>query len=316
MMARHLLTALGGILTVLPMLMAATMPGGVLFMILAPVPLYLVGLGQGARACWIAGTIAFVVSGLAGGLPWALTILMMLVAPVCILVQQALRSRPGDGGTVEWYPSGLLVVWLTILGVVWLTMTLGIIATESGGLGTPDVMIESLRPLVAPMLPEVEAEQLDHILEIAVAWAPGFSTVAWMTIMLAFNGVLAEGLLLRFGRALRPAPDIAALRLPTWTVWALGVTLLVAFLGSGGPAYIARNAALVLMVPFFFAGLAVVHAFCRRFAAGGLILAVFYAALIFWAAVLPLGLAVLGMIDHWVNLRRRPRTGPLNKEEE
>ena len=74
--------------------------------------------------------------------------------------------------------------------------------------------------------------------------------------------------------------------------------------------------ALVLMVPYVFAGLAVVHMLCRRFAAGGVILAFFYAALIVWAAVLPLGLAVLGMIDHWVNLRRSPRTGPLNKEEE
>lgn len=315
-MARHLLTALGGILTVLPMLMAAAAPGGILFIILAPVPLYLVGLGQGVRACWGAGVVALIVSGLVGGLPWMLTILMMLVAPVCILVQQALRSRPGDGGTVEWYPPGLLVLWLTLLGVVWLTMTIGVIATESGSLGAQDVMIENLRPLVAQTLPDVEAEQIDRILTIAIAWAPGFSTVAWMTIMLAFNGVLAEGLLLRFGRALRPAPDIAALRLPTWTVWALGATLLVAFLGSGGLAYIARNLALVLMVPYVFAGLAVVHMLCRRFAAGGVILAFFYAALIVWAAVLPLGLAVLGMIDHWVNLRRSPRTGPLNKEEE
>lgn len=315
-MARHLLTALGGILTVLPMLMAAAVPGGLLLMILAPVPLYLVGLGQGARACWTAGVIALVVSGLAGGLPWALTILTVLVAPVCILVQQALRSRPGDGGTVEWYPPGLLVAWLTLLGVVWLTMTIALIAAESGGLGAQDAMVEALRPALAQMLPDVEAEQLDSLLAIAVAWAPGFSTVAWMTLMLAFNGILAQGLLLRFGRALRPAPDIAALSLPGWTVWALGATLLLAFLGSGGPAYFARNLSLVLMVPFFFAGLAVVHAFCRRFAAGGLILAVFYAALIFWAAVLPLGLAVLGMIDHWAGLRRRPRTGPLNEEEE
>jgi hypothetical protein len=315
-MARHWLTALGGILTVLPALIAAAIPGGILFLILAPVPLFLVGLGQGVRACWIAGMIALIVAGLVGGLPWMTTALVLLVAPVCVLVQQALRSRPGQDGTAEWYPPGLLVAWLTVLGVIWLALMIGLLAAEHGGLGAQDALVEELKPHLGQMLPDAEEAQIDQVLAIAINWAPGFSTVAWLVIMLALNGVLAEGLLLRFGKAIRPAPDIATLSLPVWPAWALTAALLLAVFGSGGPAYLARNLALVLMVPYFFAGLAVVHGFCRRFAAGGFILAVFYAALFVWAVVLPLGLAILGMIDQWAGIRRRMQAGPPNEEEE
>jgi hypothetical protein len=170
-MARHWLTALGGILTVLPALIAAAIPGGILFLILAPVPLFLVGLGQGVRACWIAGMIALIVAGLVGGLPWMTTALVLLVAPVCVLVQQALRSRPGQDGTAEWYPPGLLVIWLTVLGVIWLALMIGLLAAEHGGLGAQDALVEELKPHLGQMLPDAEEAQIDQVLAIAINWA-------------------------------------------------------------------------------------------------------------------------------------------------
>jgi hypothetical protein len=35
-----------------------------------------------------------------------------------------------------------------------------------------------------------------------------------------------------------------------------------------------------------------------------------------WAVVLPLGLAILGMIDQWAGIRRRMQAGPPNEKEE
>ena len=75
-------------------------------------------------------------------------------------------------------------------------------------------------------------------------------------------------------------------------------------------AYLALNAAIVLLVPFFFAGLAVVHAFAGGRQARTLLLMVFYFFLLVsgWPIAMVVG---LGVIEQWAGLRRRfSRTGP------
>ena len=73
---------------------------------------------------------------------------------------------------------------------------------------------------------------------------------------------------------------------------------------------LALNAAIVLLVPFFFAGLAVVHAFAGGRQARTLLLMVFYFFLLVsgWPIAMVVG---LGVIEQWAGLRRRfSRTGP------
>ena len=80
--------------------------------------------------------------------------------------------------------------------------------------------------------------------------------------------------------------------------------------GDGQLAYLALNVVIVLLVPFFFAGLAVVHAFASGRQARTLLLVVFYFFLLVsgWPIALVIG---LGVIEQWAGLRRRfARTGP------
>ena len=72
---------------------------------------------------------------------------------------------------------------------------------------------------------------------------------------------------------------------------------------------------MVLWLPFFFAGLAVVHAICRRIGARTAVLVVFYVFLVLftWPAVLVAG---LGLVDHWLGFRRRLRAPGSKQEEE
>ena len=128
------------------------------------------------------------------------------------------------------------------------------------------------------------------------------------------RGVLAQGLLVRFARNLRPSPDIASIELPAWMAPVLAVVLAVAFLAPGDFGFIAKNFAPLLLLPFFFAGLAVTHAFLRRTRAAGLLLFLFYLLLVLftWPAAV---VVFLGLLDQWANLRRRMAAAPGQEEE-
>jgi len=139
---------------------------------------------------------------------------------------------------------------------------------------------------------------------------PGMVVVSWLTMAIV-NAALAQGVLMRFGRNLRPAMRVAEVELPHWTPMLLAVAgILVLVGGNGQLSYLALNVAIVLLVPFFFAGLAVVHAFASRRQARTLLLVVFYFFLLVsgWPIALVIG---LGVIEQWAGLRRRfARTGP------
>ena len=315
-MAKHWLTALGGMLSVLPLLTAMTIPGGMAFILLAPLPLFLVGLGQGERACWIAGLVAVALWCLIGGLPVAIGALATMIAPIWWLVRQALRARTTQEGEVEWYPAGLLVGWITALGLGWFLACLAMLASVHGLSGVEDALRQDLTTVLGQLVPDVEASRIDDLTGPAAAWGMGISAATWMVLLLALNGVLAQGLLVRFGHAIRPTPSISELELPAWPTWFLAACAVLAVATSGAPAFIARNLVPVALVPFFFGGLAVVHNLCRRFKARGLLLFVFYMALFIWALVLPPALAALGLIDQWAGFRRRLPDRRTGQEEE
>jgi hypothetical protein len=121
-------------------------------------------------------------------------------------------------------------------------------------------------------------------------------------MLLAINGVLAQGALARFGLTWRPSPDIAALTLPkALPAAALLCGALAAVPGTVG--YLGLNLVLVLSIAFFLAGLAVVHALARRLEARLFMLIAFYAVLFFgWPVLVVAG---LGFLEPWVGLRRR-----------
>ncbi len=318
-----LIVAIGaGLLSALPLMIAASQPGGLLLLFLAPLPLFLTGLSQGLIGAAIAGGTVLVVAALVASLVAALGALLFLVGPTLILVRQALLNRQAsvaaDGtaagpGDIEWYPPGLLTTCLLWIGLVWVAVTLAFLLAESGGM---QATIEAhLREALNVTLPNATPENVVQMAAGMASFALGFGIVSYL-LLLALNGILAQGVLVRFGRNLRPSPDIADLRLPSWIAPVLAVVLLVAFLIPGDLGYVALNVAPVLLMPFFFAGLAVIHAYARRARNGGLLLALFYILLILftWPAAF---VVLVGLFDQWADLRGRlAAMGPDREDEE
>jgi len=325
------LALLYGLASALPLLTALSVPGGVLFMLLVPLPLFLSGLSMGtgavtlsaATACLALSLMIMVaavqVSGsllvaLVDGAGMFIGTAITLGLPVVVLVRQALLSRTAQDGSVEWYPPGPLVVWLTGAGLFLLAFSLLSLVLFGAGPSLEAIFTAQLTDALRLVLPAAEEPQLQEAAAAAAQIGLGAGLDSWLMVIAA-NGILAQGVLSRFGRNLRPAPDIAQIELPQWLGLAAAAMALVALLASGDVAFVARSLLVVLLLPYFFAGLAVIHAACRNRASRAILLIVFYLilTLLAWPAILVAG---LGVLDQTIGLRRRLLAATGKQEDE
>jgi Predicted membrane protein (DUF2232) len=273
-------------------------PGAMILVYMTQLPLFLAGLWLGAGAAALAGLAASLVLLAASDVLAAAIFAALNAVPVVLLVRQALLARRREDGALMWYPPGLLTAWLTGLALVG-------IAGAFALLGGPDGLQTALQGVVGHALDRLAGQSLPQRDEIAGTLAmviPGVVAASWM-VMALINGALAQGVLARFGANWRPSPDLAALGLPLWIPIAL--VLAMAAIAIGGPVrFVGINIAIALSVPLCLAGLAVMHAAARRLAHPAMALVVFYtlAGLFGWPLV---AIAVLGLFENWLGLRRR-----------
>ena len=93
--------------------------GAILLAFLSPLPLFAVALGRG----WVTGMAAALMGSIivflfANGMA-ALFFIIMCGLPATLLARQALLARPlnddPESADIEWFPPGLLAMWLTAL---------------------------------------------------------------------------------------------------------------------------------------------------------------------------------------------------------
>jgi hypothetical protein len=280
------------------LLVLAGSTGSMILVYLAQLPLFAAGLWLGTGAAAAAGLVAALILAGAGNLLASGLFAALNIVPVVLLVRQSLLARTAPGNAAEWYPPGLLTAWLTGLGLVAAAVTF---VFFGGPQGMQAALREALAPALDRRLGEITPE-LDELLAFVAFIFPGIIATSWM-VMTASNGILAQGLLARFGASWRPSPDLAALALPMWILVLLAVASGATLLG-GTARFIGVNVLIVLAVPFCLAGLAVLHAVARRFPRPAVTLTAFYllAGVLGWPLLL---IALLGLLDSPLGLRRR-----------
>ncbi len=276
---------------------------------LAPLPVMAAGLSQGPRAVTVAAICGFMMAGLLGGAMAAGLYGLIHGLPSWLVVRQALLQRPTPDGGRDWYPVGAIVCWLSALAAC-LFVVAAALTNLSAETGIKDAVSSYLDAVIAHVQPEFPAANRDQVVAVLAPFFPAEMAGSWM-LMVILNAVLAQSLLSRSGRALRPSPAFSDLELPQWASWPLVAAAAVALIGPGEVEYIGRNLAMILAMPFFFLGLAVVHALVRRLAFPAMALVVFYLLLLLtgWPVVLVAG---IGVVEQWAGVRRRfaaPGTG-------
>ena len=273
-------------------------PGALILVYLTQLPLFMAGLWFGTVAAVVAGIAGSLVLLAASDLLGAALFAVLNAAPVALLVRQALLARRRDDGTLAWYPVGLLTAWLTAYALVGIGASVVL-------MGGPESLQESLRGVLAQVLDRMYGRQLPNRDEVAATLAsiiPGIVAASWM-VTAVVNGALAQGVLARFSVNWRPSPSLIALGLPIWLPIALAAAAAATALG-GSARFVGINVLIALSVAFCLAGLAVLHAAVRRLSHPVMALVFFYTtAVVFgWPFLV---VAVLGLLESWLGLRRR-----------
>ncbi|CAA7613701.1 hypothetical protein [Magnetospirillum sp. SS-4] len=308
--------ASGLLSSVLFLALAKGFAAGVLLSYVAPLPLMMVGLHRGFRASLVGGLAAMAaVSAVAGGvfpLPYALT----AVLPSLVVVRQALLWRVNADESVEWYPPGLVLGWLTGMGAALILIGAALVPGQTSGGETGGVeawVADTVGRILELMAPSLSVGQRDEMLGWWVPFFPAMVVGSWLVMVIA-NAAAAQGLLARFGKSQRPTPAYRKLELPFW----LGVMLVgasaVGSMVEGDLGYLARSVAVVTLIPFALLGLAGMHGWVAGRPNAGFVLAAMYTVLFLASAWVFIPIAGLGLVRFVT--RFRPRQDAAGGKEE
>jgi len=313
-MSKDAIIALGaGVLSgVASLTFLAGSTGALLFIYLAPLPLMMVGLGLGVRAGGMAAAAGLITAAAGGGILAAGLYGVIQAAPAWLVTRFALVQRTGPGGKAEWFPAGSVLCCLTaLIGAVYLSGIVGIFTGE----GTlQENVARQLHHVFELMFPTLMESDRGKVVSLLAPLFPGAVGTSWV-LMITANALIAQSLLARMGRNLRPTPVYRDLQLPEWMSWILVASATLALIGSGDLEYIGRNLTVVMAVPYFFVGLAIIHSLARHLAFPVAMLAGVYLALFVsgWAAFVVAG---VGVVEQWFGLRRHFPGAGGNKETE
>jgi hypothetical protein len=281
--------------------------------LLSPLPIFMAGLGAGATAGGIAGAVAVVAALIYSGSDPLLgsVFSVFFVLPAFFLARLAILSREDETGKITWFPLDGLAQTLVVIGLVDVALTAVVLSlTDMGLAGTVRQNLELIVGAVygdsSPQDYAVIVDQWDSLVFGAV--------VAVVMVSLAGCGALAQGLLVSFGRHLRPTPPFWRLGLPNWPAFGLIICVAVGFVaedlfGTSDTiifvSYLATGFALVFVVGFLLQGLAVMHGMTRGLSFQFLILTGVYLVVITFQPFGALTFSAVGLADRWGSFRER-----------
>ncbi len=257
---------------------------------LAPLPVMVVGLGWGPGLGALAIVIGFGLALLFSNLVFGALYGLIIGLPSWVMLRLATSASALPGGGVAKLAAGAILGRFAGFAAGFLVLAaIAHLGAVGGFQGAIEGYLDQIMADRFRLLAEAQRREIANLLQPIF---PAMVVSLWM-IIVVLNAIIAQAALSRAGRNNRQTPAYARLQIPEWSYWTLVLTATVALLGSGELEYIARNMVVVLVVPFLFAGLAVVHVLARRLPAPGAVLIGFYLILFIfgWAALL---MAALG----------------------
>ncbi|MDX2289608.1 MAG: DUF2232 domain-containing protein [Hyphomicrobiaceae bacterium] len=295
--------------------------GAFVLFLLAPLPVYLVGLGFGGLAVVAAALSGGVFLGLFTGPLVALLFAATQILPAGVLSWLALLRRdsltPGGSVMTEWYPPGRLVMWAGIIAAAMAIGMMLILGQDMEALKTG--LRAGLEKYLKDAMPQTDTApamsdaDLDRLTDVTLSFLPAVTAMSMMLAML-LNLWVAGRVATASGALARPWPDLAAVTLPAGAPLVLAGSVIAATVLEGIAGLAASAAAGAAYLAFVLVGLAIVHFTSRGRPLRGLILGATYACLIVFNTGFSMILAIMGLTEPFSPLRRSlppdPPPGP------
>lgn len=279
------------------------MKGGLSAMIglcLSPLPVIMAGLSIGFIGATIASAAGLLLLSILTFGEATVIYFAWDIAPSLLLVYLALKHRTQNKGTV-WYPIGYMLSWLSLLtaGIALLTILAIVAALDTAIASTVSNTAAEITatPVPAPAL-DIEAGLKALILKAVSTNLPSqidagtamaaiekivavFMTVIAVTWLLriVFVAYIAEYILLKKQKALRPKPSYTEVYVQNWALGIVVAGAVIGFLASGNIGYISANLAACMAIPFCALGLSRIHLWAEQTKFAGILLLIFYTLL-------------------------------------
>jgi hypothetical protein len=265
----------------------------------APLPIMIAALGWSHWAAMIAALgAATTLAAVFGGM-FFFAFLVGTGIPAWWLGYLAMLARPAaDGGSLEWYPPGRLVLWCAALATIVISIGILTFGTDIDTFRTE--MRQALERIVEIRTEVPGSVNRAQMFDFFVAVLPAAAAVVATTTN-TINLWLAARIVKFSGRLQRPWPHLPALSFPGKAAAALAVAIGLTFIG-GIAGLLATVASAALVVAYGVLGFAVLHAVTRNARGRGLVLGIAYASVIlfFWPIF---ALCLLGLADTVIDLR-------------
>lgn len=276
-------------------------------MTLSIIPLFIAGLGWGLTGGIISVATGSLVAAVVIAPLFSLSYVLTCGLPVLAITRQALLWRK-ENEKVSWYPvSNLMGVWI-LVSIALSAMAVGLLYLDEELRKALITQFDQIIPQyqkMGGMFATVTAERIVWLL-------PQFFGPFWGVVLL-LGGSLAQGVLVRFNKNIRPSPKLSGLKMPKW-VAILTIGVFAYSITFSWAESIMGAVILTLEIVFFLQGMAVIHTISRGWQYRPLALTAVYLILIliFW---LVMAVALLGLVDSWVGFRERFPPSP-NQEED
>lgn len=284
---------------------------------LAPLPIYIAGLGWGPIAAVLggAGGLAVVIPVL--GPKSAIGFLSTLAVPaifLCYLL--SLRRQPPastprterntePAASVEWYPLGRVIAWAALIAGIISALSVLFLGTDFESYRTAiNAILDRtiLNDISSGAAMPFSKSVLAKYRETVIWMLPAASALVWLlgavtNIWLAGRITKASGLLAR------PWPDLALIDYPRNFIFGFAASVLAAFM-PGFPGLIATGFAAAFFFAYVLLGLAIIHTITRNLAMRAMLLFTLYFGLLAfgWISFL---IAIIGLGEPLFKLRER-----------
>ncbi|WP_439578429.1 hypothetical protein [Elioraea sp.] len=279
------------------------LPFGTVLFWFSPFPLFAAGLAFGWPAAAQAVMAGALVAAVSGGVPGTIAWVLLFAMPAVLLLRLALPATPGAPLALA-VPFAMLALWPAAM---LLAAELAFAGQPGGFSGVLHAVVEqALTRMGAPS--EVGGEDFAAMM---VRIKP-LAFALWFGVVMAMNASIAQRMVERRGLLIAAPARWSMALLPGW-YWKLAAGVVVAALVvPGGAGFAVRSAAMMLAVPLALQGLAVVHVVSQGRPGRPLMLGPLYVALVLFTVPVGVGLAGLGVAEHFLKLRGgppRPGTG-------
>ncbi|MCE2927097.1 MAG: hypothetical protein LW823_05600 [Rickettsiales bacterium] len=233
-------------------LAAASLGLGFFFLFISTLPLFFPALRSELRVCLIGGLIGIIPISILAGFDAGLMYWLYLALPAWYLARQSLLYAV-DGKETLWFPIGLPLLQITIMGITTIAMMTGYYASVDGGImGIISTQIES-------GFKDMEPEMVVMLKNVAEHWSfLVFGLTVWVWVLLLYAHLWVANRMLN-DKKIRPSIALEPFTMPGWVIGLMAIAALASLIGSPSMQFLGKSALICMMLPYFLLGCALMH---------------------------------------------------------